>query len=100
SVTDRAHGRLLGEAALHAPVTALIEGAARRQALQIGWLPRDGAQLLGARLVEAGRGAQESVRVRMLRVVEDVAHWRFLDHASAIHDQHAVAEPGHHAERM
>jgi hypothetical protein len=36
----------------------------------------------------------------MLRLVEDLAHRRVLDDAAAIHDEDAVAEPGHHAERM
>ena len=45
SGAGHAHGRLFNEATLHAPVAALIKGATRRQALQIGRLSGYGAQL-------------------------------------------------------
>src|SRR5262249_36098208 len=57
------HCGLLGAAALEAPKAAIVEGAARRQMLQIRRLPRDGAQLGGDGGVETRRGTQQAVRI-------------------------------------
>src|SRR5215467_2731100 len=67
------HCGCLGAASLEAPEAAIVEGAARRQMLQIGRLPRNGAQLGGDGRVEPRGGTQQAVRIGMLRVVEDVA---------------------------
>src|SRR6516164_8882202 len=96
---DLAQHGLLDEAARHAPLAPWIEGAAGRQALQIGRLARDGAKLPDRR-VEPRRRAQQRARIGMLRIVEDVAYRRLFDNAPAIHDEHAVAEPRDHAQRM
>src|SRR5271157_5580713 len=97
--TDLAYRWLFRAAAIEPPGTALVEGAAGRQPLQIGRLAGYRAELLRVGLVEPRRRAQEPMRIGMLGLVEDLAHWRVLDDAAAIHNQHAVAEPRHHAER-
>src|SRR6516162_8985037 len=86
SITDLAQRRLLDEAARHAELAARVEGAARRQALQIGRLARDGAKLADRR-IEPRRRAQQRARIGMLRIVENVAYRRLFDNAPAIHDE-------------
>src|ERR1051326_7147398 len=97
---DRAQRWCLDPATLGAPGAAVVKGAARRQTLHVGRLPRYRTQLLGARLVEPRRRAQQPLGIGVLRVVKDLAHRRLLDDPPAIHHEHAVAETGHHAERM
>src|SRR5436309_15880111 len=86
---DRAQRRRLDPATLRAPGATVVEGATRGQTLHVGRLPRYRAQLRDADLVEPRRRAQQSLRVRMLRVVEDLAHRRLLDDPPAVHDEHA-----------
>src|SRR5260370_10860088 len=88
-----AQRRLLDPAALHAPGAALAEGAAGRQALQIGRLARDRAELLGLRLVEAGRRAQQPLRIGMLRLGEELGPPRLLPPAGPQPYQDAVPKP-------
>ena len=60
--------------------------------------PADGRKLQPRHRVDARNGLQQSLRIRVLRVVKDVVDLALLDHPAEIHDHHVVGHLRHHAE--
>ena len=74
--------------------TSRREATARRHRGQIGRLAVDRRQRLAA-AAQRGQTAQQPDRVRVTRLIEDVARLAHLDDAPGIHDGDPVAELGH-----
>src|SRR5450631_50632 len=75
-----------------------MEGTTGRPVERMGHRPADGRKLQPRHGLDAWNGLQQSLRIRVLRVVKDVIDAASLDHSAQVHDHHVVGHLRHHAE--
>src|SRR6185312_11979817 len=90
--------RLVSQAARHHIGAPRMEGAARWELREIGWLAWNRIERFLA--AELGDGTQQCTGVRMLGRIEQIAHRTVFYDAAGIHNGHAVAHLCDDAEVM
>src|SRR5579859_1015742 len=89
---NRFEARVFGQAALDRIRAAGLEWAAGRRVDQIRRQAFDRDELFLARLIQPGDGLQQTQRVRVARVVEDLVGGAGFDDVAGIHDVDAIGD--------
>ena len=93
-------GRILSQADLHAVLTAGCECTSLGRIQKIHRVTLDGDQLLMLRAVQTGDTLQKTLRIFMLRMVEDLVTGTGLHDTAGIHDCNTVTHARHDTQVM
>src|SRR5579883_1965509 len=78
----------------HAIAAARRERASGRQTQQVGRLPGYRLQAPAFARIQARQRREQTLRIRHLRIVEDLLGGAVFDHVAAVHYQHVLADFG------